>query len=102
MSDLAQEIVRKIPRPMTLLNLLLMNTSHIVQHQHINSAGPGLLVLGKLVLQELGNFVANIMRDVVSCQETTQETKLRSFIFPQRSQASDQVAHGTDERGACY
>ena len=65
-------------------------------------SGPGFLGVRKLVLEELCHLVADIVRNVVLRQEAAQETKLRRFVFSQRSQTSNQIAHCTDQRSRCY
>ena len=67
-----------------------------------DNVAPGFLALGKLVLEELRHLVADLMGNAVLRQEAAQEPKLCRFVFSQRSQASNEVAHCTDQRSRSY
>lgn len=57
---------------------------------------PCFLVLGKLVLQELGDLVTDVVGNLVLRKVAAQKTKLVGFVFPERSQTSNQIAHRAD------
>ena len=67
-----------------------------------DNVAPGFLALGKLVLEELRHLVADLMGNAVLRQEAAQEPRLCRFVFSQRSQASNEVAHCTDQRSRSY